>query len=119
MAEAPRPACLSQLRRPLWDYCRQRFAEVTTPPIDPLRERHVMSLAVRIGAGTVLRSPLLDAGQFEDLRGLRSVETRGYMERETRHAASLPEVCFIDFTFPVGGGVESALAAVERVRAEA
>ena len=25
-------------RRPLWDYCKQRFAQVTNPPIDSLRE---------------------------------------------------------------------------------
>ena len=41
--DAP-PAFLSSLPRPLWDYCKQRFAQVTNPPIDPLRESHVMSL---------------------------------------------------------------------------
>ena len=30
--------------RPIADYLRQRFAQVTNPPIDPLRERRVMSL---------------------------------------------------------------------------
>jgi glutamate synthase domain-containing protein 1 len=43
--DAP-PAYLSQLRRSLWDYCKQRFAQVTNPPIDPIREAHVMSLNV-------------------------------------------------------------------------
>ncbi len=40
--DAP-PAFLSTLPRTLWDYCKQRFAQVTNPPIDPLRETHVMS----------------------------------------------------------------------------
>ena len=64
--DAP-PAFLSQLRRPLWDYCKQRFAQVTNPPIDALRETHVMSLRVPISDTLVLSSPLLDAGQLEQL----------------------------------------------------
>ena len=43
-------AILSDKPRPLFAYFRQRFAEVTNPPIDPLREELVMSLAVRLGA---------------------------------------------------------------------
>ncbi len=46
--DAP-PASLSSFRRPLWDYCKQRFAQVTNPPIDSLRETHVMSLKVFLG----------------------------------------------------------------------
>ena len=42
-------AVLSDKPRPLFGYFRQRFAEVTNPPIDPLREDLVMSLHVRIG----------------------------------------------------------------------
>jgi glutamate synthase domain-containing protein 2/glutamate synthase domain-containing protein 1/glutamate synthase domain-containing protein 3 len=41
--------------RPLTSYLRQRFAQVTNPPIDHLRERHVMSLRTLVGA----RAPLL------------------------------------------------------------
>ncbi|MBP7691369.1 MAG: glutamate synthase large subunit, partial [Anaerolineales bacterium] len=43
-------AVLSDKPRPLYSYFRQRFAEVTNPPIDPLREQLVMSLKVRLGA---------------------------------------------------------------------
>src|SRR5574341_131202 len=43
-------AALSPRPRPLFGYFRQRFAEVTNPPIDPLREGLVMSLRARIGA---------------------------------------------------------------------
>jgi glutamate synthase (NADPH/NADH) large chain len=42
-------AVLSQTSRSFYDYFRQMFAQVTNPPIDPLRERHVMSLATCIG----------------------------------------------------------------------
>ena len=43
-------AAASHKPRSLFGYFRQRFAEVTNPPIDPLREELVMSLKVRIGA---------------------------------------------------------------------
>ncbi|PAJ74381.1 glutamate synthase large subunit [Pseudoalteromonas sp. NBT06-2] len=42
-------AVLSSKERSLFDYFRQKFAQVTNPPIDPLRENHVMSLATCIG----------------------------------------------------------------------
>jgi glutamate synthase (NADPH/NADH) large chain len=42
-------AVLSSKERLISDYFRQKFAQVTNPPIDPLREKHVMSLATSIG----------------------------------------------------------------------
>lgn len=42
-------AVLSSQPRLIYDYFRQQFAQVTNPPIDPLREAHVMSLATNIG----------------------------------------------------------------------
>jgi glutamate synthase (NADPH/NADH) large chain len=42
-------AVLSQQVRPLYDCFRQAFAQVTNPPIDPLREDCVMSLATQLG----------------------------------------------------------------------
>ena len=42
-------AVMSQKVRDYYDYFRQQFAQVTNPPIDPLRESHVMSLATCIG----------------------------------------------------------------------
>jgi glutamate synthase (ferredoxin) len=64
--DAP-PAFLSTLPRTLWDYCKQRFAQVTNPPIDPLRETHVMSLDVHLKDGVTLPGPLLNAGQLAEL----------------------------------------------------
>jgi glutamate synthase (NADPH/NADH) large chain len=40
---------LSKKQRNLFDYFRQQFAQVTNPPIDPLREAIVMSLGVELG----------------------------------------------------------------------
>jgi glutamate synthase (ferredoxin) len=71
-------AVLSEQPQPLYRYLKQRFAQVTNPPIDPLRERGVMSLHTVLGprgplldeeptASAVLRfdSPVIDEGQFE------------------------------------------------------
>jgi glutamate synthase domain-containing protein 2/glutamate synthase domain-containing protein 1/glutamate synthase domain-containing protein 3 len=104
MGDDTSPAFLSAIGRPLWDHCKQRFAQVTNPPIDPLREAHVMSLNVRLRPNVVLPSPLLDAGQL------------GGLER------CLQPVQRIAFTFPVAGGVEAAkdlLAQLERLAVDA
>ncbi len=46
--DTPMPVLSSQVRS-LYDYFRQQFAQVTNPPIDPLRESIVMSLQTQIG----------------------------------------------------------------------
>ena len=50
--------------RPLYSYFRQRFAQVTNPPIDHLRERHSFSIRCILGG----RAPLLTEGP-ETARG--------------------------------------------------
>ncbi len=54
-------AVLSLQSRSLYEYFRQAFAQVTNPPIDPLRERRVMSLTTQIGPGAQRIRPV--AGQ--------------------------------------------------------
>jgi glutamate synthase (ferredoxin) len=98
--DAP-PAFLSTLPRPLWDYCKQRFAQVTNPPIDPLRESHVMSLDVYLGKNTKLNSPLLDARQMDSL------------------GEALLTVHGIDFSFEAAGGVAAARQVLGKVCEEA
>ncbi len=41
----------------LYDYFKQRFAQVTNPPIDPIREGLVMSLEMRLGKRGNLLQP--------------------------------------------------------------
>jgi glutamate synthase (NADPH/NADH) large chain len=43
-------AVLSYQQRSMFDYFRQKFAQVTNPPIDPLREAIVMSLETCLGS---------------------------------------------------------------------
>lgn len=49
MGDDTPPAALSRIDRPFFHYFRQRFAQVTNPPIDPLRESLVMSLRTQLG----------------------------------------------------------------------
>ena len=50
-------AILSNKPRLLYDYFKQRFAQVTNPPIDPLRESLVMSLTMQLGGRGNLLNP--------------------------------------------------------------
>ncbi|MDX1573610.1 MAG: glutamate synthase large subunit [Methylophaga sp.] len=76
-------AVMSKKQRSLYDYFRQQFAQVTNPPIDPLRENIVMSLETCIGEErnlfeegedhaqrVVLDSPVLSDKVFEDILAL-------------------------------------------------
>jgi glutamate synthase (NADPH/NADH) large chain len=49
MGDDTPPACFSDALRPFGDFFRQRFAQVTNPPIDPLREKVVMSTNTGFG----------------------------------------------------------------------
>ncbi|MBD1851251.1 glutamate synthase large subunit [Leptolyngbya sp. FACHB-711] len=74
-------AVLSSKPHLLYDYFKQRFAQVTNPPIDPLRESLVMSLGMSLGErGNLLEakpefarllkleSPVLNDGDLEQIR---------------------------------------------------
>lgn len=76
-------AVLSKQTRSLYDYFRQKFAQVTNPPIDPLRETIVMSLETDLGREQniftegpeharriILRSPVLSQSKFNRLLNL-------------------------------------------------
>jgi len=77
--DTPLPVLSSKLRSP-YDTFRQQFAQVTNPPIDPLRENVVMSLETCLGPEhnlfeetethakrLVVRSPVLSDRKFKDL----------------------------------------------------
>jgi glutamate synthase (NADPH/NADH) large chain len=88
-------AVLSNRAKPLYSYFRQLFAQVTNPPIDPIREQLVMSLVSFIGPRPNLLSPdstepvmRLEVSQpiltFEDMEKLRkaSTFTQGHFKSE-------------------------------------
>jgi glutamate synthase (NADPH/NADH) large chain len=73
-------APLARAPRPVYAFFRQRFAQVTNPPIDPLREAVVLQMHTRLGPwphifepretlpGLSLRSPLLSLAQMQALK---------------------------------------------------
>ena len=113
-------AVLSERHRPLSHYFRQNFAQVTNPPIDPLREAGVMSLKTRFkNLGNilaedetqtdvyVLESPVLTTGMYERIIGFIGAGNVATLD------ATLPRPAPGD---PPGTALRTAL---DRIRAEA
>ena len=109
-------AVLSNKSRLLYDYFKQNFAQVTNPPIDPIREELVMSLVSMIGprpnllgrqAGTHKRlevdQPILTNG---DLAKIRSAEAQldGAFRTQT-----------IDITWEAAAGAAGLAAAIKEM----
>jgi len=110
-------AVLSDKNKPLFNYFKQLFAQVTNPPIDPIREAIVMSLNSFIGPKPNLldinavnppmrlevTQPVLD---FKDMARLRHIE---------RHTSGKFKSYELDITYPLAwgnSGVEAKLASL-------
>ncbi|NNC99321.1 MAG: glutamate synthase large subunit, partial [Gammaproteobacteria bacterium] len=85
-------AVLSLRQRLISDYFRQQFAQVTNPPIDPLREQLVMSLETYFGTESglfephegmakaiVVDSPVLSTGKYQRLLGTEDPDFAHYL----------------------------------------
>lgn len=107
-------AVLSRRARHVADYFRQQFAQVTNPPIDPLREAIVMSLETCLGKEmnvfeetaehanrAILASPVLSHSKF---RQVLDIKRPGY------------DVELIDLNYPEAQGLQAAL---QRICAQA
>ncbi len=107
-------AVLSNRYRGLHHFFRQNFSQVTNPPIDSLRERHVMTLRTRLGnLGNILdeaaeqcdhlllNSPVLTTAEFNSLDAWLG-----------------DKAITIDTTFGITSG-ESLEAAISRIELEA
>ncbi len=114
-------AVLSDKSKPLYNYFKQLFAQVTNPPIDPIREAIVMSLVSFIGP----RPNLLDINQvnpplrlevsqpvldFADMQRLRDIE---------HHTQGKFKSYVIDITYPMAWGREGVEAKLASLCAEA
>ncbi len=113
-------AVLSSKDKPLYNYFKQLFAQVTNPPIDPIREAIVMSLVSFIGPKPNLldinqvnppmrlevSQPILD---FADMAKLREIEktTQGKFRSYT-----------LDITYPLAWGREGVEAKLASLCAE-
>ncbi len=100
-------AVLSQRVRSPFDFFRQQFAQVTNPPIDPLREAIVMSLEICLGAErnifqespehasrVILSSPVISPAKW---RSLMNLEREGF-DRQ-----------LIDLNYEQSVGLEAAI----------
>jgi glutamate synthase domain-containing protein 2/glutamate synthase domain-containing protein 1/glutamate synthase domain-containing protein 3 len=110
-------AVLSDQAPPLFSYFKQLFAQVTNPPIDPIREEIVMSLATTLGSERnlfdetpehahklVLETPILLNRELETLRHI---------------SHDVFAACTIDITWAVEEGAAGMESALERVCSEA
>jgi glutamate synthase (NADPH/NADH) large chain len=114
-------AVLSDRNKPLYNYFKQLFAQVTNPPIDPIREAIVMSLVSFIGPKPNLldinqvnppmrlevSQPILD---FADMAKLRDIE---------RHTHGKFRSVTLDITYPLLWGQEGVEAKLASLCAEA
>ena len=114
-------AVLSDKDKPLYNYFKQLFAQVTNPPIDPIREAIVMSLVSFIGPKPNLldinhvnppmrlevSQPVLDVADMAKLRDIEG-KTQGKFRSHT-----------LDITYPVFWGREGVEAKLASLCAEA
>ena len=114
-------AVLSNKNKPLYNYFKQLFAQVTNPPIDPIREAIVMSLVSFIGPKPNLldinqvnppmrlevNQPVLNNADMQKLRDIES-HTQGKFKSYT-----------LDITYPLAWGHEGVEAKLASLCAEA
>src|SRR4051812_23622149 len=101
-------AVLSDNRPPLFSYFKQLFAQVTNPPIDPIREAIVMSLGTGVGAeGNLLDETPEHAHQLVmDQPILRNQE----LETLRRVSTDVFKAHTIDITWPLPEGAQGMQA---------
>ncbi|MFN2506220.1 MAG: glutamate synthase large subunit, partial [Acidimicrobiales bacterium] len=105
--------------RPIHHYLRQRFAQVTNPPIDHLRERLVMSLRTLLGPRHPILSERPEAAQLLALRSFfvyPSMIVDLLTEFSLGHEGGSPfGSAHLDASFPASDGPGGLRAAVERL----
>lgn len=112
-------ACLLDQPKLMYEYFRELFAQVTNPPIDPIREAVVMLLECYVGPQgnllemkpdqcnrLLLKSPILRTSQLDALKQMLSV----YPKWSTH---------VVDITFPVEDGLLGYTNAIDRICREA
>ena len=110
-------AILSQKPQNLSNYFKQLFAQVTNPPIDPIRERSVMSLFTKLGAQRNILEPDSDNAKFihldqpilsnSDFLKIKNIQHEDYKAR------------VIDLVFKPDGQKGRLKAAIEHICAVA
>ena len=115
-------SAMSSRSKLLYTYFKQNFAQVTNPPIDPIREELVMSLVSFIGP----RPNILDHQGLANAKRLevrQPILTNGDLEkiRSIGHTEDRFDTKTLDFTYDVSRGAEGMVEMLDRLceRAEA
>ncbi|WP_233713826.1 glutamate synthase large subunit [Aquamicrobium zhengzhouense] len=115
-------AAMSDKPKLLYDYFKQNFAQVTNPPIDPIREELVMSLVSFIGPRPNIFD-LVGSSRRKRLEVRQPILTNADLEkiRSIGHTEDRFDTKTIDITYSASEGSEGMPAAIERLceRAEA
>lgn len=108
-------ACISEQPKLLYEYFRQLFAQVTNPPIDPIREKIVMSLECYVGPQgnllemkpdqlnrLLLKSPILTSSELLAIKNIQTVYPSW-------------SVANIDITFEKSEGIQGYINTIDRI----
>lgn len=108
-------ACISEQPKLLYDYFRQLFAQVTNPPIDPIREEIVMSLECYVGPQgnllemkpdqcnrLLLKSPVLSSLELNAIKNIEKVYPKW-------------SVTNIDITFDKAEGIQGYINKIDNI----
>jgi len=114
-------AVLSAKNKTLYHYFKQLFAQVTNPPIDPIREELVMSLVSFVGPkpnllGIDEMNPPLRLEISQPVLDFERMETIRHIERYTDSKFKSFE---LDITYPVSWGKEAIEACLASLAAQA
>ncbi len=114
-------AVLSDRNKNLYQYFKQLFAQVTNPPIDPIREELVMSLVSFIGPkpnllGIDEMNPPLRLEVSQPVLDFYEMEKIRHIERYTNGKF---KCCELDVTYPVAWGKEAIEARLASLCAQA
>ena len=114
-------AVLSDRPKMLYDYFKQCFAQVTNPPIDPIREELVMSLVSLIGPRPNLLEPEGAAGhkRLEVRTPILSNVDLERIRRIENHVDHAFRTYTLDITYPEADGAEGMDRALARLFARA
>lgn len=108
-------ACLAQQPRLLYEYFRQLFAQVTNPPIDPIREAIVMSLECYIGPqGNLLEMDESQCGRLLLPSPILEIETFNAIKNINQFNKDW-SVRTIDITFDKWSGVDGYMKALDDI----
>jgi glutamate synthase (NADPH) large chain len=112
-------AAFSDRPKLLYNYFKQNFAQVTNPPIDPIREELVMSLISMIGP----RPNLLghEVGTHHRLEVAQPILTDGDLAkiRNIEHLVDHFKTDTLDITWPAAAGADGIERALDRLCSEA